>query len=246
MTTEPLDSLNLQSALMEETMPGGGHRSFILKRGQVLRLTDVEGGANVSLMLLNAHQPSERLNLPDTLKGQHTFRLTAGHCLVSDMGRVLAAIVSDSCGWHDSVGGVLNADEARAKYGSGRYQELRNGFFRNGTDNLLVEMGKWNLDLQDLLMVVNLFSKVTVDADGAFHFVPGNAKPGDHVALYAPMDTLVVLTALQHPMDPNPQYAPRPVQLAWFASHSDGVTHACRTSRPENARAFHNTERFLL
>ena len=85
------------------------------------------------MMLLNARQPSERLNLPDTLKGQHTFRLTEGHCLYSDMGRVLAAIVSDSCGWHDSIGGVLDAGEVQAKYGSGRYQELRNGFSATAT-----------------------------------------------------------------------------------------------------------------
>ena len=40
-------------------------------------------------------------------------------------------------------------------------------------------------------------------------------QAGDHVALYAPMDTLVVLTALQHPMDPNPRYAPRPIRMTW-------------------------------
>lgn len=240
------DTLALQAALYEETVPGGGHASFILRRGQTLRITDLEGGANISLMLLNAEQPSERLNLPDTLKGQHTARLTAGHCLYSDMGRVLVAITADTCGWHDAFGGVLDAAEVREKYGAGRYQELRNGFHRNGVDNLLVEMGKWNLDLQDLLMVLNLFSKVTVDAEGVFHFAPGNSKAGDHVELYAPMNTLVVLTALQHPMDPNPQYAPRPVRLSWTQSHSDGVDQACRHSRPENARAFHNTERFYL
>lgn len=240
------EKLELEAALYEETVPGGGHTSFVLKRGQLLRITDLEGGANVSMMLLNAHQTSERLNMPDTLKGQHAFRLTAGNCLYSDMGRVLAAIVSDSVGWHDPVGGVLNADEVREKYGSGRYQELRNGFFRNGTDNLLVEMGKWNLGLQDLLMVLNLFSKVTVDAEGAFRFVPGHSKAGDHVALYAPMDTLVVLTALQHPMDPDPQYAPRPVKLSWTDVRSQGIAEPCRTSRPENMRAFHNTERLYL
>lgn len=230
----------------EETVPGGGHTSFILKRGQLLRITDIEGGANVSLILLNASQPSERLNLPDTLKGQHTAKLTAGHCLYSDMGRVLAAIIADTCGWHDSFGGVLNAEEVREKYGVGRYQELRNGYFRNGVDNLLVEMGKWNLDLQDLLMVVNLFSKVTVDGEGGFEFVPGNSKAGDYVELYAPMETLVVLTALQHPMDPDPQYAPRPVRLNWRQPYSDDFSTTCRNSRPENARAFHNTERFYL
>jgi hypothetical protein len=38
------------------------------------------------------------------------------------MGRVLAGIVADSCGWHDPFGGVLNAEDAE-KYGAGRYQD---------------------------------------------------------------------------------------------------------------------------
>lgn len=239
-------ALTLRPTLYEELVPGGGHTSFVLKRGQLLRLTDIEGGANVSLLLLNAHEKSERLNLPDTLKCQHTARLTAGHCLYSDMGRVLAAITADTCGWHDSFGGLLNAAEVAEKYGQGRYQELRNGFFRNGMDNLLVELGKWDLGLADLLMNLNLFSKVTVDRDGGFHFEVGNSKAGDYIELYAPMDTLVVLTALQHPMDPNPQYAPKPVQLSWQQVQSDGISVLCRTSRPENGRGFHNTERLYI
>ena len=88
-------------SLREERLPGGAHTSLILRKGQILRLTDIDGGANVSMMMLNPHEKSERLNLPDTLKGQHTARLTAGHCFYSDMGRVLAGIVADSCGWHD-------------------------------------------------------------------------------------------------------------------------------------------------
>jgi len=239
-------ALTLRPTLYEELVPGGGHTSFVLKRGQLLRITDLEGGANASLLLLSAAEKSERLNLPDSLKCQHTAKLTAGHCLYSDMGRVLAAITADTCGWHDSFGGVLNAAEVQEKYGAGSYQELRNGFFRNGVDNLLVEMGKWNLNLQDLLMCLNLFSKVTVDSDGCFQFQPGNSKAGDYIELYAPMDTLVVLTALQHPMDPNPVYAPKPLQLSWHKVESDGISVLCRTSRPENQRGFHNTERLYI
>ncbi len=239
-------SLLLRPTLYEETVPGGGHTSFVLKRGQLLRITDSEGGANASLLLLNAHEKSERLSLPDTLKCQHTARLTAGHCLYSDMGRVLAAITADTCGWHDSLGGVLNAEEVHEKYGEGRYQELRNGFHRNGVDNLLVELGKWDLGLADLLMCINLFSRVDVDADGGLHFAPGNSSAGDYIELYAPMDTLVVLTALQHPMDPAPRYAPKPLQLSWHQVQSDSIALLCRTSRAENARGFHNTERLYV
>ncbi|WP_407313816.1 urea amidolyase associated protein UAAP1 [Pseudomonas sp. nanlin1] len=228
----------------EELLPGGGHLSFVLKRGQLLRLTDLEGGANVSLMLFNAQEKSERLNLPDSLKGQHTAKLTAGHCLYSDMGRVLAAITRDTCGWSDSIGGVLCAAEVEEKYGKGRYQELRNGFFRNGADNLLVEMGKWGLGLPDLSMTLNLFSRVDVDDQGGLSFAQGNSKPGDCIELYAPMDTLFILTALQHPMDPAREYAPKPVQLTFMKAPAS-VAEQCRTSRPENQRAFINTERLF-
>lgn len=238
--------MNPTSVLRDEILPGGGHLSFILKRGQILRMTDIEGGANVSLMMLNAHEKSERLNLPDTLKGQHTARLTAGHCFYSDMGRVLAGITADTSGWHDPFGGVLNAAEVAEKYGQGRYQELRNGFFRNGADNLLVEMGKWDLNLEDLLMVVNFFSKVSVDDNGQFTFHSGHSQPGSYVELFAPMDVLVVLTALQHPMDPSREYAPRPVQLSWRQAEDEQAMITTLLTRPENSRAFTNTQLFAL
>jgi urea carboxylase-associated protein 2 len=231
--------------LLEETIPGGGHASLIVKRGQSLRMTDLRGGANVSVMLFNGAEKSERLNLPDTLKCQHTARLTAGHCLYSDMGRVLAAIVADTCGWHDALGGVSNADEVSEKYGVGRYQELRNAFYRNGTDNLLVELGKWGLGIADLLMTLNLFSRVEVTGAGALNFIPGNSKGGDSVELYAPMNTLVVLTAIQHPLDPDPDYAPKPVKLA-LRSAEPGIAERCRTSCDENVRGFINTDRLFL
>lgn len=234
------------TTLREAILPGGGHLSFVLKRGQILRMTDLDGGANVSLMMLNPHEKSERLNLPDTLKGQHTARLTAGHCFYSDMGRVLAGITADTAGWHDPFGGVLNAAEVTEKYGQGRYQELRNGFYRNGTDNLLVEMGKWDLNLEDLLMVVNFFSKVTVDDHGQFSFHRDHSQPGSYVELFAPMDTLMVMTALQHPMDPSTEYAPRPVQLSWRqAEDEEGAINTLLT-RSENDRAITNTQLFAL
>lgn len=231
--------------LLEETLPGGAHASLVLKRGQSLCITDIEGGANVSVLLLNAHEKTERLNLPDSLKCQHTARLTAGHCLYSDMGRVLAAIVQDTCGWHDPIGGVSDAAEVLQKFGAGRYQELRNGFHRNGQDNLLVEMGKWGLTISDLMMTLNLFSRVDVDAAGAFRFAPGNSKAGDLVELYAPMDTLVVLTAIQHPLDPSDRYAPKPVHLA-LNRVDPAVAEICRTACEENVRGFINTDRLYL
>src|SRR6478752_9157459 len=95
--------------IVEEALRGGQMWSRILRRGQTLRLTDVEGGAAVAALFYNAEDPSERYNMPDTLKAQHIARLTKGFVLYSDMGRVLCSITQDTVGWHDPIGGCSNA-----------------------------------------------------------------------------------------------------------------------------------------
>lgn len=47
--------------------------SKIIGRGKTLRMTDLEGKANVGMLLYNAYEKHERYNMPDTLKGQHIF-----------------------------------------------------------------------------------------------------------------------------------------------------------------------------
>src|SRR5450432_4322268 len=111
--------------LVEEPLHGGQMWSRILKRGQVLRLTDVEGGGSVAALLFNADFPLERYNMPDTLKAQHIARITTGNVLYSDMGRVLCSVIGDTCGWHDTITGVADA-KSLEKYGPGDYQTLRN------------------------------------------------------------------------------------------------------------------------
>ena len=118
-------------------------------------------------MLFNAAEKSERLNLPDTLKCQHTAKLTAGHCLYSDMGRVLAAIVADTCGWHRQHRRRIEcAKKCTRSTVQAAIRNCATRFYRNGTDNLLVELGKWGLGISDLLMTLNLFSRVDVDRRG--------------------------------------------------------------------------------
>src|ERR1700681_4373761 len=122
--------------LVDEPLRGGQMWSRVLKRGQLLRLTDVEGGACVAALLYNADQPLERYNMPDTLKAQHIARITAGHVLYSDMGRVLCSVVADTCGWHDTITGVQNMAASVQQYGLGDYQTLRNAWHQNSRDNL--------------------------------------------------------------------------------------------------------------
>ncbi|HEX2875865.1 MAG TPA: urea amidolyase associated protein UAAP1 [Polyangiaceae bacterium] len=231
--------------ILDEPLRGGQMWSRVLRRGQTLRLTDVEGGAAVAALFYNAEEPSERYNMPDTLKAQHIARLTAGYVLYSDMGRVLCSITADSVGWHDTITGHGTAAHGRAKYGEGNYQTLRNDWYRNTRDNFLVELGKYDLGKRDIVANLNFFVKVAVDEQGQLGFVPGNSKAGDFVELRAEMNTLVVLSNTPHPLDPSKVYAPKSVGLTLRAGAPAGPEDPCRLSRPENARGFTLTESYF-
>ncbi|MEI8620586.1 DUF1989 domain-containing protein [Pseudoalteromonas sp. B129b] len=95
--------------LYQDTLTSGKHWSMRMRRGTSLRLIDKTGGANVGMLFYNPENLLERYNAPDTLKCQHTFKLTQGHCLYSDMARVFCAITDDTLGWHDTLSGNSNA-----------------------------------------------------------------------------------------------------------------------------------------
>ncbi|HWP07787.1 MAG TPA: urea amidolyase associated protein UAAP1 [Polyangiaceae bacterium] len=231
-------------AVSSETLRGGQMWSRVVRRGELLKLTDLEGGASVAALLFNADQPLERYNMPDTLKAQHIARLTTGNVLYSDMGRVLCSVVSDSVGWHDTITGHLRAEASRAKYGAGSYQAKRNDFYRNTRDNFLIELAKHGLSRRDLHANVNFFVKVAADADGNLRWVP-RTSPGAFVELRAELNVLLVLSNTPHPLDPSPEYAPKPVRVDIRRGTAPAPSDPCRTSCPENERGFTLTERYF-
>lgn len=234
------------SALYSEVMPGGATWSHVLKRGTALRISDLEGGANVAAYFLNFDLPAERFNLPDTLKAQHTAHLTKGHVLYSDMGRILASIIDDTVGWHDPLAGMSNAELVEKKYGKSSYQEYRNDRYQNARDGLSVELGKYGLGPRDLHATMNFFSKVTVDAAGDLHYCPDNSPAGSYVELRAEMNVLVFLNSCPHPLDPKSSYEPKPVSLEIRRVSPPRPDDICRVSCRENMRGFLLTDFYFL
>jgi len=211
-----------------------------------VRLTDTLGGANVSVLFYTADKFVERYNMPDTLKCQHTAHLTTGHCLYSDMGRVLASITHDSVGWHDPLAGFSNRASVLAQFGEGPYQTLRNGWHTNAYYYFAVELAKYGMNERDFTASVNLFSKVVVEEGGGFRYVPDHSPAGSTVELRSDMNTLMIFCTCPHPMAPGGEWDPKPVNLAIKRVALPAADDACRLSRPENGRGFTLTERYFL
>jgi urea carboxylase-associated protein 2 len=226
----------------EVFIEGGKHWSLRVGAGAQLRLQDERGGANVGMLLYNPHNILERYNAPDTLKCQHTFKLTKGHCLYSDMGRIFCSIIEDSVGWHDTVCGNANRELVAARWGEKRYQQVRNEWTQNGHDAFLVEAGKYGLGRRDLAANVNWFSKVWADEDGTMRFDPGHSGPGGFVDLRFEMDSLILLHTCPHPLNTAVQYPRGPIVVRIGAANPVAADDYCKNFRPENVRGFANTE----
>lgn len=233
------------------TLPGNGHWSLEMRRGSLMKITDLEGGANVGMLFYNPRNLLERYNAPDTLKCQHTFKLQRGNCLYSDMGRIFASIIEDHSAngtgnWHDTICGNSNAEQMEKQWGKRDYQTHRNQWFQNGYDAFLVELAKYGLGRADMASNINWFSKVIADEQGNIQLDTKNQAAGNSVTLRFEMDTLVIMHACPHPLNKSTRYPFAAVEIE--LGEADPVTEDdfCKNFREENQRGFQNNSLYHL
>lgn len=232
--------------MYEDEIPGGSHWSMQMRKGTTLRLIDKDGGANVGMLLYNPNDKLERYNAPDTLKCQHTFKLTRGHCLYSDMGRIFCSIIEDTVGWHDTVGGNLTDANLKKKWGVKSYQEKRNDWTLSGEHSFLVELAKHGLNKRDMAANVNWFSRVFTDDSGSLNFDSSNSHAGAHVDLRFEMNTLVIFHTCPHPLNDATDYPKKALTYQIRKSGPVKDDDFCMNSRPENQRGFQNNAIYHL
>ncbi len=232
--------------LYDYTLPPASHWSLRVRRGIAIRFTDLEGGANLGMLLHNPENLLERYNAPDTLKCQHTFKLTRGNCLYSDMGRIFCSITEDSMGWHDTVAGNINAAQVETKWGRRDYQKDRNDWQQNGHDSFLVELAKYGLGARDLAANLNWFSRVVADETGNLRLDESHAPAGATLTLRFEMDTLVLMHSCPHPLSTAVEYPRKPVRCQFFQAPPVTDDDFCKNFRPENQRGFDNNRLYYL
>lgn len=219
-----------------ETIAGGGYASKVLARGTTLRLTDLAGDACAHLLLYNADQPWERLNVADTVKVPWQAYLGAGHPLLSDQGRALATIVTDSSGRHDALCGTTPAARNVERYGDGSPQ----GPSPAGRELQLLAALKHGLGPRDIPPSISFFQGVRVDADGKLRF-EGSAGAGAAVELRIEMPAIAILVNVPHPLDPRAEYTATTLEVLAWRGDPTGPEDELWSRAPELERALLNT-----
>jgi urea carboxylase-associated protein 1 len=203
-----------QAATHDETVPAGRAWLHVLRRGQTLRILDLEGNQAVDTLFFNAHDTRERYSAADTIVAQGNLYLTTGTRLISNEGNVMLTIVADNCGRHDTLGGACAAESNQVRYAleSWPMHSCRDSFLLACAD------APFALDKRDLVSNINFFMNVPVTPDGRLSFEDGLSAPGKFVELRAEMDVIVLVSNCPQLNNPCNAYNPTPVRMqVWDA-----------------------------
>lgn len=178
--------------------------AFELRRGQMLRVIDVEGEQVADLIAFSKVDRTEWLSSGRTIDYAGTLRLTAPHVLYSNRSRPMLTIVADDVGCHDFLLTPCSRETFQIIYGN---HDPHPSCF----ENLWRNLEPYGIAPDAIPTTFNLFMNVEVDRDGSIAVKPPLSKAGDSITLRAEMDLVVGLTACSAEMSNNYRFKP----IAW-------------------------------
>jgi urea carboxylase-associated protein 1 len=187
-----------------------------VRKGQTLRIVDLEGNQAVDTLFYNAADPEDRYSATETILAQGNLFLSAGTRLMSSEGNALLTITADTCGRHDTLGGACSAESNSVRYA------LEKRHMHNCRDTFLLQLAccdhpesgarhPWGK--RDIAHNINFFMNVPVTPDGALTFADGVSEPGKYVELRAETDVIALISNCPQLNNPCNAYNPTPVRL---------------------------------
>jgi uncharacterized protein len=207
-----------EAAIFNATIDAGDSFVHEMRRGQFVRIVDLEGNQAVDTLFYNARNYADRYSAQDTIREQNNIYLTTGTKLMSTERNVLLTIVADTCGRHDTIGGACATESNMVRYAiEKRSMHACRQSFLKGALAWSKETGR-EFDKRDLTSNINFFMNVPVTPEGKLTFEDGVSDAGKYVELQAEMDTLIVISNCPQLNNPCNAYNPTPVQvLIWDA-----------------------------
>jgi urea carboxylase-associated protein 1 len=202
-------ALDPAHAVYDRVLPAGEGWLHVVKAGQTLRITDLEGNQAVDTLFYNAADFTERYSATETLKAAGAIYLTAGSRLMSSRGREMLTITADTCGRHDTLGGACSAESNAVRYA------LNKQPMHSCRDTFLKCLWQYEggLTKRDLTANINFFMNVPVTPEGGLEFADGVSAPGKYVEMKAAMDVLCLISNCPQLNNPCNAYNPTPVRL---------------------------------
>jgi len=202
-------SLDPATAIYDFTLLAGDGWMHEIKRGQTFRIVDLEGNQAADTLFYSAADWTDRYSAQDTIREQGSIYLTTGTKLMSSEGHVLATIVADTCGRHDTIGGACAAESNQVRY------SLDKRWMHNCRDTFMLALTRWGHGAAkcDITHNINFFMNVPVTPEGGLSFADGVSAGGRYVEMRAELDILGLISNCPQLNNPCNAYNPTPIRL---------------------------------
>jgi uncharacterized protein len=200
---------DIKGRVIEDTIvQAGSPWGRVVKAGQHMRITDLEGKQAVDFLCYDAVDPTDRYNASNTMKMGANIFLAKGSTLWSDRAKKMMTVVADTCGKHDTIGGCCSAEMNLLRYQKTPHTNCRDTFEK--------ALKPFDLKRDDIVTNINWFMYVPVTADGTMAIVEGISKAGDYVEVRAERDVICVVSNCTQIYNPCNGFNPTPVRIVTF------------------------------
>ncbi|WP_261808184.1 urea carboxylase-associated family protein [Paenibacillus sp. N3.4] len=161
--------------------------SLQLKKGEVVRITDVAGEQVADFVAYRADDFSERLDPSVTMDALHAMKVKPGDVIYSNKYKPMLTIVKDTVGTHDFINSACRPE---------MYEFLYNK--RNHAScymNLNNALAQFDIPAPDQHYPFNLFMNTVIKPSGQIRIEKPLSKAGDSIELRAEMDLIVAISA---------------------------------------------------
>lgn len=193
--------------VLDEIVPARAPWDHVLRKGQTLRIIDLEGNQAVDFLMYAAGDDAERYSAQDTIAAQGNIFLREGAVLLSNEGRPMATVTATSVAYHDTIGGACSCESNTLRYGHHTKSQ------HACVENFLQANARHGRGKRDMVSNINWFMNVPVEADGALGIVDGISAPGLFVDIRAEMDLVCVVSNCPQINNPCNGFDPTPVRM---------------------------------
>lgn len=193
--------------LHDEVVPALAPWDHVVRKGEVLRIIDLEGNQAVDFLMYALADDAERYSAQDTIAAQGNIFLRTGSVLLSNEGNPMATVLGTSVAYHDTIGGACSCESNTLRYGhhtKGQHACV---------ENFLQANARHGRGKRDMVSNINWFMNVPVEADGALGIVDGISAPGLYVDIRAEMDLVAVVSNCPQINNPCNGFNPTPVRM---------------------------------
>jgi urea carboxylase-associated protein 1 len=206
MTDKTLDGL-AGPVTLDEVVPARAPWDAVVRKGQTLRIVDLEGNQAVDFLMYALADDAERYSAQDTMAAQGNLFLRQGSVLLSNEGSAMATVTGTSVAYHDTIGGACSCESNTLRYGHHTKSQ------HACVENFLQANARHGRGKRDMVSNINWFMNVPVEADGALGIVDGISAPGLYVDIRAEMDLVAIVSNCPQINNPCNGFNPTPVRM---------------------------------